>query len=365
AGSDERIAVVDGWRDAGADPAVFAGSVVTAAVAWQGAVVAVGCDHEATGAGPLEPTDAPVWVGSGADWRRAGPVTVPSPTGTGGTPVTCLDQVVASPFGLFAAAGAVVLQSADGLDWEPVNGLWPLGEGWASALFALGDRVTVLSSRASLAESTVAALWTTTDGATWTVLGDPERYEAGVGDDPAVGFDNADVAEVVERGGTLVAVGASPGGAFVPTAAAWTSTDTVTWTPAAVAGGEDCYLTAVTVTDPGLFGAGWCADTGQPATWTSADGTVWQPAVAPVAELPEFSFLEVLATTWLGAGTVAITGSVSHAGQEAGPDGQVQWLIDDGVLTRDDLVAVPYHRVGGTGFWPAVGAVPPAVLLAD
>ena len=365
-GALSTLTVIAGWRDAGVDPAVFADSVVTDAVAWQGSIVAVGCDQVATATGSTEPQGAPIWVGSGGTWQRSGPVSVPDPAGSAtGAPVTCLDQVVATPYGLYAAAGAAVLQSDDGLSWGVVPDLWDAGTGWVDAILASGDRVTVLGSRASLAESSVATLWSTTDGETWSRAGSGPwpREEAGVGDDPAVTFDNGGIADVVEWGDGLVAVGASPGGAFVPTAAAWTSTDTVTWERATVEDADECYLTAVGSTSGGLLGAGWCMSSGQPALWTSSDGTTWQRAVAPVADLPEFSFVDVTDLAVLDTGAIVVAGTLSVGGLEESTP--VQWTGTDGQWQIADDLAAPFHAVGGVAIWPATGAGPAAVLLAE
>lgn len=343
------------WSPADVAPEVFGGVEITGAVAWERSIVAVGCDHELTTSG--EPGDGPIWVGSGSQWERVGPVSVPSPTGTE-IPVTCVDQVVATPHGLFAAAGFAMIRSTDGLTWESVG--LDLDE-WVEAILAVGDNVSVLTARASLAESRVATLWSTTDGLAWDRLGGP-RSEAGVGDDPAVVFDNGGVADVVAAGGLLVAVGASPGGEFVPTAAAWTSADTLTWQRASVADAEDCYLTAAATATTGLLAAGWCTTTGQPALWTSADGTAWQRTEAPVAELAPYSFVAVGGLSVLADGTVAVAGTVSEAGLEGGTI--AQWLGPDGWNRADDVV-VPYHVVEGTGFWPPLGTGPVTVLVAE
>lgn len=351
------LTVVPGWFDAGADASLFAGATITGAVAWQGSVVAVGCDQDAASSG--RPTDAPIWVGGGAQWQRSAPVPLPGGEGAESAQVTCIDQVVATRHGLFAAAGAGVIHSDDGLTWDVVE--LDSGPGWVDAVMTSGDRVTVLTSHASLNESRVASLWTTIDGRTWSRVGE-QRDEAGVGDDPAVVFDNGGVADVITVTGGLVAVGASPGGEFVPTAAVWTSTDSVTWQRATVEDAGDCYVTAVTTTSSGLVAAGWCTTTGQPALWASSDGAAWQRITAPVADLPPNSFVEVVAVTAFDDGVVGVAGSVFVGG--TGTEGAAQWLLTDGWQRADDT-AVPYHVVGGTGFWPPTGGETIAVLLAE
>ncbi len=124
-------AVLPGWVSAEVAPDVFGGVAVTGAVAWEGSIVAVGCDHELTTSG--ERGDGPIWVGAGSRWERVGPVSVPGSTGTD-VPVTCIDQVVATPHGLFAAAGSALIRSADGLTWEPVE---VAPDAWVDAILAV------------------------------------------------------------------------------------------------------------------------------------------------------------------------------------------------------------------------------------
>ncbi len=131
------------------------------------------------------------------------------------------------------------------------------------------DRVTLLYSRAAEAESTAATLVTTTDGLAWTT--GPETS--------AALFDSSDVADVIRGGDGLLAVGASPGGEFVPTAAVFTSADGLEWrrvTPT-TSDFEDKIMTAVAATPSGYVAVGGdFFETGLMTAWTSQDGISWR-----------------------------------------------------------------------------------------
>jgi hypothetical protein len=344
------VDVVAGWQELGVAPGLFGDAVVQDSVALGTRVVAVGCDEGAASMGSASATTPPIWVGDGAAWEQARPVDLPGPS------VSCLLQVEATPHGLYALGWSALLHSDDGLTWSPVV-LPTTYVGGYLALATSGDRVTLVTARASEAESTVATLWTTTDGSSWQEVGaDLPHDSAGAGDNPAVVFDNANLARIVEHDGVLVAVGASPGGEFVPTAAAWTSTDTLTWTPAVVEGADECYLVDVAGYGSGLIGAGWCSSTGNPAVWTSSDGRSWQQAVAPQVDLdPATAYASVTGITTAGD-RVAIGGSMFDAA--VGDSSWTQWIgSPDAGWERADALAVPYHQASGLAFWPTRGAL--------
>ncbi len=359
------VDVVAGWRELGVDPALFGNAVVTDAVSVGSTVVAVGCDEQAAGSGSTAATDAPIWTSDGSSWTRVGPIESPMP----GQPLTCLSQVVATPYGFFAVAWSALLHSDDGLTWSPVEVL-PAPEGYPVGNYVVasvsGDRVTVVTSSPAGAESTVATLWTTTDGHVWQEVAAGVQHDtAGVGDNPAVVFDNANLTRIVDHDGVLVAVGASPGGEFVPTAAAWTSTDTLTWTPATVEAADDCYLVDVAETGSGLLGAGWCPATGNPAVWASTDGRSWHRVAAPQVALdPGTGFASVTGITTIGD-RFAIAARVFDAAADT--DNWAQWVgsPDTGWEHAGDL-AVPYHQTSDLGFWPTSGAgTQPRVVLTQ
>lgn len=359
------VEVLAGWRELGMDTALFGDAVVTDAASIGGTVVAVGCDEQATSSGSTAATDAPIWISDGGSWTRVGPIDSPVP----GQPVTCLSQVVATPYGFFAVGWSALLHSDDGVTWSPVEVL-PAPDGYPYGTYVAaatsGDRLTVVTQRPAGAESMAATLWTTTDGATWQEIGaDIPHDTAGVGDNPAVVFDNANVPRIIDHDGVLVAVGASPGGEFVPTAAAWTSTDALTWTPATVEAADQCYLVDVAETGSGLLGVGWCASTGNPAAWESSDGRSWQRVGAPHVDLdPGTAYVGVTGIAAIGD-RVAITARWYDAAAE--PATAVQWLgsPETGWERADDL-AVPYRQTADLGFWPIVGAATqPRIVLTQ
>lgn len=342
--------VLSGWGDLGVDPEVFGVAAITDSVTVDGRAVVVGC-VETQGS----TSSFPVWFADDAAvWARA-----PGPQGDG-TRNTCLDDVVATPHGLFAGGPLGLFHSDDGSVWEEVV-LDPeqVRNGWVTGLFAVGDRLTVLVSGASLNESTVAELYTTTDGASWTR----------VTDGSAAVFDNADVAQVIASGDGLVAVGASPGGAFVPTAAAWVSSDGLTWqlTTPTGAGFEGAAMTAVAATSSGLAAVGACPfEVALMCAWSSPDGRTWTPDASPAEQVNVgVAFLAPTAVTLVGADLYAAGDDYDASRPEAEQTIAAVWRkVAGGAWERVDVEAtgaVPFFitELGDStvGFWPPVNWV--------
>lgn len=357
----EPVRVLEGWSDAGVDPAVFGGLAITDTVEHGDRAVVVGCDNGPGAGGSV----FPAWVAEEPDsW-----VPATGPRNTIG--VSCLRTVVSTPHGLFAAFPELY-RSDDGYTWARVDLGLPDGAQTSpgvTAVWSVGDRVTALVLRASLAESTVATLYTSTDGETWEAVDDSRARV----------FDNGGIAAVVARpGGGLLAVGASPGGEFVPTAAMWTSDDGLAWTLTSPrgAGFEDCAATDVTAVQGGYTAAGTCWDgeRSRLAVWSSADGATWSPPVLPpdstgdtpgsvgdvtVARVGDITFA-------LGARYYAATEESVRALWRTEPDGS--WVE----VEADSVVPVPFHLVGlggrTVGFWSLPYASdddPVRVLVAD
>ena len=283
--------VLEGWHDAGVDPALFGEATVTDAVAVDGRIVAVGCDPGAgrVAANPSNAAPAPpIWFGTAdGPWRRA-TVEVQA--------AYCLHEVVSTPYGLFAAGvpgpaeqqGTLtsyyrgpLLRSTDGGEtWTGVE-LDPGATGWVvqvPAVGVLGDRVVAVTTRTTGRSLTIATLWTTTDGDTWTRLGAGERTRPGLGDDPARVFDGVGIADMETVGGRLVAVGAYPGvaGEAYPGGRAWVSKDGLEWEHATLPDRDYCPLADVVATPTGALAAGWCAWRPSAYLEHSADGSTWQ-----------------------------------------------------------------------------------------
>ena len=351
------VPVLEGWSDAGVDPAVFGGLAITDAVELGGRAVAVGCDNGPGAGGSV----FPAWVAEEpGSW-----VAATGPRNSVG--VSCLGSVVATPYGLFGAFPELY-RSEDGYSWTRVDLGLEETSGFVTAVWAVGDRVTALVLSAAEAESTVATLYTTTDGETW----------AAVDDERARVFDNGGVAAVVARpDGSLLAVGSSPGGEFMPTAAMWTSDEGLTWTLTSPRGEgfADCAAIDVAAVPDGFTAVGTCWDGGltRLAVWSSADGAAWSPPVLPPDAAGD-------APGSVTDATVAQVGDVTYvlgARYEGASDGSVRalWRTEPGgswvEVAPDDVVPVPFHLVelGGraVGFWSMSyrGGEPVRVLVED
>jgi len=211
-----------------------------------------------------------------------------------------------------------------------------------------------------LHDKAFGAVWRSTDGLVWQL------------DDAGTLFDGGRVLGVAARGGTIVAVGTSgdpnygpvgawrwtqatgwqrgtvgpnPSGAmraviataqgFVAVglngqdtgAAAWTSSDGLTWTAVADQPGFHYFTLAVRIqsvtatADGSLVAGGWRSDPGKGSavTWTSSDGITWQ---GPTWE-DSFSGGQI-------TGVAAIGGTVVAVGRTGYPD----WNVASAWLTR-------------------------------
>lgn len=336
----ETVPVLEGWTDAGVDPGVFGDMVITAAVQLGGRVVAVGCDNGSAAWSP----SFPAWVAEepGA-WVPA--------TGTG---PACFQDAVATPHGVYAAAFPDLYRSVDGYTWSKVPGTLPSDAWGVTAVFAAGDRVTVLVQQATEGESRTAGLVTSTDGETWQAIDDTRARV----------FDDADVAAAVTRpDGSLLAVGASPGGQFVPTAAMWLSDDGLSWSLVSPVGDgfADCFATDVTAVPGGYAAVGSCAggDARALAIWSSADGAVWSAPVLAPDEAADAAGSVIDAAVARVGDVTYVVGSRIGERDPAGPQLRAVWRTNaDGVwvaVPADDVVPVPFRLVdlGGrqVGFW--------------
>lgn len=338
---------IDGWRSTGADPSAFGSVTITDAVAVGDLVIVAGC----TTIGVSE-SEFPVWVTEDAVvWERA-----TGPEQIGPFPVDCLTDMVATPFGIFAH-GVGLVRSTDGRLWEPVEFLtvngYPIGN--VDAMFATADRLTVLLRHGSLNESTIATLFTTTDGTNW------REGPAG----SASLFDNSGLGDVLAVEERLIAVGASPWGEFVPTAAVWTSSDGLVWRLVTPPNGgfADAYMHAIINTGDEFVAVGGNPfDTGLMATWTSPDGVNWRRLPSPdEATDPNVAYMEAVAITRI-KDTIYAAGTDFDARR---PDGRralaALWTSSDGTTwERVDFAALPGpipftiidFKDESIGFWP-------------
>ena len=165
-----------------------------------------------------------------------------------------------------------------------------------------------------------AAVWTSPDGITWSRAPHDEAVFGGEG--------LQDMKSVITGGPGLVAVGSSESDEN-PSAAVWTSSDGITWSRVphdeAVFGGEDSQeMTSVTAGGPGLVAVGSDASGGVPdgAVWTSPDGITWSRVPHDEVVFGGERFQTMNSVTTGGPGLVA----VGSDGPPLGPDAAV-WVL--------------------------------------
>jgi hypothetical protein len=232
-------------------------------------LIAVGYD------GPTGDLDAAVWTSSdGINWIR-----VPHDEAVfGGTGFQMMLNVVVGGPGLVAVGtdthDAAVWTSSDGIDWtrvahdEAVFG--GEREQWMWELVSGGPGLVAVGSDESGGDAD-AAVWTSSDGTSWTRVSHDEEIFGG---------ENAQLMEGITVGGPgLVAVGWDESGDDID-AAVWTSSDGISWTrvpdQAALGGEGEQSMFGVIAGGPGLVAVGWDeSGEGDAAVWTSTDGSSW------------------------------------------------------------------------------------------
>ena len=222
--------------------------------------------------------DAAVWTSKdGFTWQRV----AKDPAVFGGSGDQEMGKVVAGEFGLVAtgfddSAGTVdvaVWTSKDGLNWQRVPDD-PLVFGGAGVqlmadLVAAGPGLVAVGLDSSSGKS-VAAVWTSKDGSSWTrVLNDANVFG---------GFEDRQMTAVTRGGPGLVAVGCS--GVFISCdGAVWTSKDGNSWkreaVDSAIFGGNGAQVPmGIAAKGSDLVAVGSDAATGDrdPAVWISKAG---------------------------------------------------------------------------------------------
>ena len=345
---------IDGWRRLNDLPVTRPGLVVTAAAADDEVVVVAVCDPAAAGLGREGATS--VWWATRHDlvWETA----VVAST------ERCLKQIVATPFGFFAAGPGVGMRSDDGRDWrESAIGDDPTAATFGiHAVFPAPDdsRVSVLQLQPAPAESTVARMWTTTDGVDWQVVTDESLQE----------FDSIGLAGVIPGGDGLLAYGAAPGGEFVPTAAVFTSRDGVRWRRVTSMSQdyENKSITDIVRVDTGFVAVGGdFFSTGLMTAWTSPDGITWTRAPSSSDPIdPSTAFMAAERVTSTG-GKLWAVGTDYDAARDPNEIAAL-WVSDDGrdwnrVEIDADPGIVPFEIVSVADL--TLAAWPPDPRLSD
>jgi hypothetical protein len=152
------------------------------------------------------PGSEPVGWGLSAEMRDITP---------GGPGLVVVGNIFRGGFGNTATDAGAVWTSPDGLRWTFAAD--QIEAAWISAVTEGGPGLVAVGAAGGLdphdAGSALAAVWTSTDGATWSRVPSPPEVRGGP--------DNQDIWTVTTGGPGLVAVGEGP--------TVWTSTDGTTW----------------------------------------------------------------------------------------------------------------------------------------
>ncbi|NIA25677.1 MAG: hypothetical protein GWP04_08925 [Gammaproteobacteria bacterium] len=226
---------------------------------------------------------------------------------------------------------AAVWTSSDGVAWSRVVGDDAAlgGEGFEQMLSVTAGGpglVAVGSVMSSLDGSRDAAAWASPDGVTWTRVR---------GNDAALGGEGfQQMFDVTAGGPGLVAVGMDSAGGDMD-AAVWTSSDGLTWSrmseeDAALGGADEQVMASVSAGGPGLVAVGMDSAGGgaDAAVWTSPDGVTWTRVPGDEAVFGGVGRQEMASVSAGGPGLVAVGSDAS------GPGGDVDaavWTSPDGV----------------------------------
>jgi hypothetical protein len=227
-----------------------------------------------------------------------------------------------------------VWTSVDGTDWSRVpHDEMVFGGGRMNSVTAGGPGLVAVGAAVLEGENwpSVAAVWTSVDGVTWSRVSHDEEV-----------FGAAYMTSVTVGGPGLVAVG-SDGDFYEPwgNAVVWTSPDGVTWSRVphddAIFGGDWAAMHSVTVGGPGLVAVGIDRVNGlfvegrRATVWTSVDGTEWSRVPHDEAVFGGGAMNSVTAG---GPGLVAV-GSTNADGGNA-----VVWTSVDGI----DWSRIPHNE---------------------
>jgi hypothetical protein len=243
------------------------------------------------------------------------------------------------------SANAAVWTSSDGVTWSRVpddesvfggvshQAMWGVTDG-GPGLVAVGE------DRSRDFEDGDVAVWTSTDGITWSrVPHDEENLGAG------------QVTSVTRLGTLLVAVG-NEGDEDGDDAAVWTSVDGIAWLRVphdeTVFGGAG--MQSVAVGGPGLVAVGTASsgDDTHAVVWTSVDGFTWSRVPHDEAVFGGAGNQVVEAVTARGNSIVAVGADEEDAAAWTSLDG-IAWTRvpdDDAIFTGAGMSSVTF---GGSG----------------
>lgn len=264
--------------------------------------------------GPSQGQDAAVWTGGGPLWKRA----KHDAAVFGGSGDQMMLSVAAAGPGVVAVGAdhsggdwdAAVWTSGGGTVWTRVShseatfgGLY---DQQMNAVAAGGPGVVAVGWDHGSTIS-AAAVWTSVDGATWSRVPHSEGVFGGPGSQSMHG--------VAAGGPALVAVGNDITSGDSD-AAVWTSTDGLTWTriphdEAVFGGTSNQSMLDVAVGGPGLIAVGYDNDgvDRRAAVWTSPDGLTWTRVPHDEATFggPEIETMNGIAVD--GTGTAVAAGT--------------------------------------------------------
>ncbi len=269
--------------------------------------------------------------------------------------------------GAFGEVDVAVWNSSDGITWsrvphdESVFG----GEGFLEmvSVTAGGPGLVAVGGEES-EEGIVAAVWTSPDGITWSRVAHDEAIFGGEGLQAMVSV-TAGGPGLVAVGYEISADDWDDLDTWVGVAAVWTSSDGITWSrvphDVAVFGGEGFpEMMSVTAGGPGLVAVGrvWSDDVSDAAAWTSPNGITWSRVAHDEAVFGNEEFQSMVSVTASGPGLVAVgSGSFGEVAVWTSPDG-ITWsrvVYDVAVFRGEGFPEVNSVTAGGPGL-VAVGS---------
>jgi len=279
--------------------------------------------------------DGAVWTSSdGLAWSR---VNDDSGVFSGDSGIE-LDGVAAGDTGMVAVGidgiGAAAWASPDGSTWTRVSDDAAFDESGAIYDVVAGGPGFVAVGTDKYDDGSAAVVWTSADGLAWTRVPDTaETYTPRT---------HSKMRAVTVGGPGLVAVGFEADGDWA--AAVWTSSDGLTWTrvpndEAIFDGVEDQMMEAVTAGGPGFVAVGqdYGSDDVGAAVWTSTDGFTWTRIPANLDTFGGSQARGMWGVMADGSGLVAVGAVGSGSAIWTSPDGSVWTRVpqNDGSFDKD------------------------------